>query len=301
MLNEIDMFKLISKYTKRHLKNTKQSLFSYGIDVNNAPMNRVFLLFTLLFISNWAVSQFENQMPSSTNMISPKAFLDSARKFELDYNTFQITRMTMPIEINGRDMNANVGVKIKKDSVIHISVQLMGSEMMKIEFTRDSLRIFNKLDTKYYNEDYSYFAERMGIPLNYTSIQAILSNQLFCFGKDEVSEDNISLDVNEKGLIQVKYSQNSITQTSLFNSFFRISQLQISDSETGYQLIIDYNDFKLKGNIDFPTTMNVQLIKPKSRTLYTFAIQKIILNRSILFTPNNPDRYRYTELEELIK
>ena len=217
------------------------------------------------------------------------------------FNTMSISKMSVGIQVNGGDVNANVNIKLRKDSAIHISVQFMGAEVMKMEFGVDSLRIFNKMDSKFYEDDYEYLSEILGVNVNYYSLQAIISNQLFSVGKKNVLAESLKLDDTNPLQLKLNTEDNATLQTTSVSTDNRIVKMLLQGKTNGISLQTTYGELALTDGVIFPRKLDLQLLTLKTNNVYVFEISKLNFNKPIVFTNNNPARYIPAELDELIK
>jgi len=242
------------------------------------------------------------QVPIPPPVVNPAiVVIENIMMVQPKFKTMNISKMMVGLDINGRDINANVNLKIRKDSAMHVSVQFMGAEVLKMEFTVDSLRVFNKMDSKFYEDDYAYLSEVLGLTVDFFSIQAMLSNQIFSVGEKGVSSEKTILDETVPALRKLDLEKNGIHQSTFVMTDNRIAQVQLDDRLNGYQLKMNYSELSLEDGVNFPKKLTIQFLRPKTNNVYVFDIQKMSFDKPIVFSNNNPARYIPAELDELIK
>ena len=195
---------------------------------------------------------------------------------------------------------------MKKDDVIriHVQIPLLGSEVGRMEFTRDYVLILDRMHKQYFKADYNQvdFLKRHG--LTFSSLQALFWNELTVAGHEKL---------NDKALQQlnVTLGQPSLTPIALNNG--NMSYLWHADNQTALikdvavsygektanstKLTINYDDFKALGVSMFPSKMNIGMttnaIKGKARNMK--------LNITLNNATNNSDWETRTEISKKYK
>src|SRR6188474_1173202 len=116
---------------------------------------------------------------------------DSIRLIKDSYNQLMRNRNefeTFSAKINtdyqgsdGKKYDVNVFIRMKKDSIIWISVNgALGIEGMRVLINNDSVRILNKLDKEYQVRSLEYLTEVAALPLDLRTVQElIIGNPVF--------------------------------------------------------------------------------------------------------------------------
>ena len=116
---------------------------------------------------------------------------DSIKFIKANYNQLLANKIefeTFSAKINtdyeggdGKKYDVNVFVRMKKDSLIWISVNgAIGIEGMRVLIDRDSVRILNKLDKEYQVRSLEYLTEVAALPLDLRTVQElIIGNPVF--------------------------------------------------------------------------------------------------------------------------
>lgn len=68
-----------------------------------------------------------------------------------------------------------------KDSVIWISLRSFAIEGMRLCISKDSIKMIDRINNKYYYKDYESFARKLQIDIDYNSIQSIITNSFFFY------------------------------------------------------------------------------------------------------------------------
>src|ERR1035437_206001 len=80
-------------------------------------------------------------------------------KVQPQFKTANVSKMAMTFNLNERQINVSAACRIKKDSAIYLSIQpFMGIELFKAELMPDSMRVFDKMNHRYYVTDYGFIS-----------------------------------------------------------------------------------------------------------------------------------------------
>ena len=99
----------------------------------------------------------------------------------IEFQTFSAKINTDYEGSDGKKYDVNVFVRMKKDSIIWISVNgALGIEGMRVLIDKDSVRILNKLDKEYQVRSIAYLQEVAALPLDLRTVQElIIGNPVF--------------------------------------------------------------------------------------------------------------------------
>ena len=112
--------------------------------------------------------------------LKPEKIYEQVIRNELDYTNLNI-KFNSDLAIGEQTNNFGGIIRIKKDSIIWISITKLNLEGMRICFTNDSIKFINRMENTYLAEDFKTFAIKTGIDLDFKSIQSILTNSLFLY------------------------------------------------------------------------------------------------------------------------
>ena len=100
----------------------------------------------------------------------------------IEFETFFAKIKTDYEGSDGKKYDVNVFIRMRKDSLIWISVNdaLLGIEGMRVLIDKDSVRILNKLDKEYQVRSLEYLTEVAALPLDLRTVQElIVGNPVF--------------------------------------------------------------------------------------------------------------------------
>ena len=261
----------------------------------------IFSVFTLLIMSACKTTRLVTK-PSVQTATAVSQLIEQVNKVQPDFKTANISKMSLAFNVNEREVNVSAVCKIKKDTAIFISIQpFMGIEMFKAELMPDSLKVFDKMNHRYYVTDYAFFSKRFGVDVDFYSFQSLLSARLFCVGKKEIVVDSCKLVAMDAGQSKIEYNSGKIIQNTQISPLNVIQQVILKAKDSDYQLQTDYKDYTVVNGVNFPQKIALQATSEKSRASCDFSILRVEFNTNIKLLPTNPDRYTLGDIDQLLK
>ncbi|WP_133271582.1 DUF4292 domain-containing protein [Hymenobacter radiodurans] len=197
--------------------------------------NRFLLLFLVATITLGSCAR--KAVPTKT-VIPPTSNAVRANNVEFRYLS---AKGKAQIEQNGNKLpNANLTLRIRRDSVIWISVSVAGFEGVRASITQDSVRVLNKLQREYYVGDFAYLSRQLNVPVSFAQVQALL------LGNYLPATNGTEPTITTEGAMQrIQYNQASLFIEQLIGmSLGKLQKLSVRDEASKNNLLVDYSDFR---------------------------------------------------------
>jgi hypothetical protein len=209
---------------------------------------------------------------------------------EIDFEYFH-GKARMVYQDNKKDQEAKANIRVRKDSVIWISFNLVGIQGAKALLNKDSITILNNLKNEYYVFDYKELSKRYNFEINYNVIQAALLGNLIMPRKDDdVIEQHNSIYVLKQraGNIEVSNYVNAATM--------KLERVDMKESDKENTLTLNYSNFQPVGSKVFPYNGTLSIfyktISGLLSTTIIFEYNKAeVGDRQLKFPFNIPKRY----------
>ena len=228
--------------------------------------------------------------------------IEQVQKNQPKFKTANVSKMAMELEVGERKVNVSATCKIKKDSALYLSVQpFLGIEMFKAEFTTDSIKVFDKMNRRYYAADYSYFSNRFKVDIDFYSLQSLLTARFFCIGQKNIQIDSCRLIVSPTGQSSIGFDTKNMIQTTEISDKSIIQQVTLRTTKSNYQLKNTYTDYLLENGVNFPTKINLKISSSKINANCEFSILKVVFDTDITFLPTSSERFSHADLDQLLK
>jgi hypothetical protein len=129
----------------------------------------IFSLLTLASCTPTKIASSDGSVPNK----SAGFLLKKLKKSALEYDWFSSRAKIKYISMDqNRSVRANI--RIRKDSMIWMSVTLFGIEGARIKITPDSVHVLNRIEKQYIVAPLSYVEENLGLPADYSSVESML-------------------------------------------------------------------------------------------------------------------------------
>jgi len=261
----------------------------------------LYSVLVLLVLSSCKTTRLVSK-PTVSKTTAVSQVIEQVKKVQPQFITANVSKMSLAFHVNEREVNVSAVCKIKKDTAIFVSIQpFMGIELFKAELMPDSIKVFDKMNHKYYVTDYGFFNNRFGVDVDYYSLQALLSAQFFCVGKKEAIPDSCKLNTLTSGATNIEFSSEKMLQHTEVSPLNFIQKVVLKAKNTDYQLQTDYLDYTVVNGVNFPQKIALQATNQKTKATCDFSILRVEFNTDIKLTPTNPDRYSRGDIDQLLK
>ena len=145
--------------------------------------------------------------------------------------------------------NANVNLRIAKDSLIWLSVSGVGVEVARALITKDSVIIMDRIHREYSVFDYPSLSQRFNFNLNFGLIQSLLVGNL------PLPKEPAQRVKNDKDFLLLRQHEGKVLLDNYIGEENRkLKKLLVIEQPTKNSLTLDYEDFTALNNFLFPYT-----------------------------------------------
>lgn len=173
---------------------------------------------------------------------------------EIDFNYLTAkSKFSFKNETQNID-NANVSIRIKKDSLIWFSVNGVGFEVARGIITPDTIVFMDKFHKEYYAYSYEQLSREFNFDLTYGLLQSIIIGNL------PVPRNPDEKVRREKDFLLLRQDDGRIMVDSYIGEKNRkLKRLQAVEQPTKNSLTLDYEDFTELNSYLFPFTSLITL------------------------------------------
>lgn len=231
------------------------------------------------------------------------------------YQTNVVAKMTFTIDTGDKKISVPGSIHIRKDDVIRLQlfVPLLGSEVGRLEFTKDYVLIVDRLHKQYIKEDYNKVGFIRDKGLNFYTLQALFCNKLFIPGTQKVGESQLeefkadletSLSDAIVSLVQDKMDFKWTTD-KVTGQINKADITYHSGSNGTSTLTWSYGDFRPFGSKAYPNTqvmtMKSDAIKAKREVKVTIEMSNVSADSNWESRTTVSDRYEKVGAESILK
>ena len=197
---------------------------------------------------------------SSSGLSRPDINEARANVAEIDFR-YLTAKSKISFKSKQQDIdNANVNIRVRKDSLIWLSVSKLGFEAVRGLITRDSIMIVDKINKTYAAYDFPTLSKQFNFNMNFELLQALIVGNL------PLPKRPAQKIKNERDYLLLRQSEgNVVVENYIGEQDRKLKKLMITEQPTKNTLRLDYEDFASLNNFLFPFTSQVTL-DYKSRT-----------------------------------
>ena len=144
-----------------------------------------------------------------------------------------------------REVKANI--RVRKDSVIWMTLSVIGVQGGKALINKDSITIVSTVDKEYFVFDYNELSERFNFKIDYQVVQAaFLGNLILPRSNQDKVERHTSYDLLEQrnGTVLIKNFINA--------SISKIERVELTEEDTKNSIVLNYTNFQAIEDKIFP-------------------------------------------------
>lgn len=216
-------------------------------------------------------------------------------KVDIDFD-YLTTSSKIKFSNDEKNLSANASIRIKKDSIIWISVSPgFGVEAARGKATKDSLIIINRLDREYLAYDFKKLSEEFNFDITYDLLQAALLGNMPI---DLRQEDKVR---KESAYFVVMQETGNVTISNYINpQIMKVEKVDMREknkvSGRDNTLYLQYDDFKVLDDQVIPfinlVSLNYRNGKDPQYTEINIEHKKASFSQEALKFPFNiPDKY----------
>lgn len=188
------------------------------------------------------------------------------------------------------NFQAKVVLRMRKDSLIWISISKTGIEGLRILVRQDSIFMIDRLNKEYKSYSYAALSKQLNFDLNYHLIECVLLGNMPLpqFDSIQLSQEN------NQWLIKQKEKNIQIhNYLGLQNAL--LEQLVLRDEKSNSSLQLDYGDYNYYGEILFPHNYQINLQyqqegKNMATKVHINHVKMLFTNEALKFPFNMADK-----------
>ncbi len=193
----------------------------------------------------------------------------------------------LEFENKGESTSSGYSLRIKKDSIIWISVQPgLGIEAARIKITQDSVYFMNRLQKEYAATDFNFLSKQFKVDITYDVLQAMLLGNYQATGQEKVMDEGEMQHVQQlRPALLLDYFINRKNN--------KLEQFLVKDQQTGNTITVKYSDFQSLGSVPFAHEMATQVLQQGQVATFKLDHSKVAVTEEVLTFPFTiPSNYK---------
>ena len=248
--------------------------------------------FILLALSSCRTARV---IPRTTTVARPITTGKLIRNIEnnaFDYKHLSIKKISCQFDNGKTKTSFKASIRAEKDKRIMVMISKLNIPVARIWLTPDSAKFINYLEDTYVLDDYSYLGSMLGIDLDFATINAIVSNNVFSLRDEKHDKENYDYMTKiDSGLYVLesvkklkinkaaqranarktgKNLRNSTADAPVLQTLYidpetyKIRKIRMDDSANSRKLSIDFSDFVPVDKQTYPGDIFLHLVSPDS-------------------------------------
>lgn len=210
----------------------------------------------------------------------------------------------------GEDKSFDAKVRLKKDSLMLITIELLSIDFAKVLISTDSIKLVDYHHKKYFKGDFNYINELLNADLDFNVIQSVIIGN----SADFVSEDEKLKPVTDRANCVYKLSterkrklrrlekgeadlKKALQILTLNPDNFKIIANEFVDPVNNRSFNASYTNFKTKDSVFAPYNVNID-IKAERNMNIKIEYVRIEVDKPQKFQFNIPSRYEAIEIQK---
>tara|TARA_Y100001935_G_C17254228_1_gene482724 strand:- start:154 stop:942 length:789 start_codon:yes stop_codon:yes gene_type:complete len=254
-----------------------------SISENRFLLGAALLVFVMAFVScKSAKSVVSGNVDPN---LSTKKIIANHYKNQTDFRTLN-GRVRIDYSDGSSEQSFNVGLRMKKDSVIWISATL---GIVKAYITPEKVSFYNKLEGEYFEGDYGYLSDLLGVELDFDKVQnLLLGNAIYDLRKQKYGA---TVNGNQYELRPKKADELTKLLLLLEPKNFKAAAQFLAQPLEDRSLHVKYSYQKNAGRV-FPENIHIQALNGGSANLISLEFKNLKVNESLNFPYKIPKGFK---------
>ncbi|MGG7034420.1 MAG: DUF4292 domain-containing protein [Flavobacterium sp.] len=250
-------------------------------------MKKVFgLVFMILLMSCTAKKTIAvKKMP--INKMSAETVIANHYNVKNDFKTLYL-RSGVRYSGEYQTQNVTAEIKILKDEKILVSIRFLGITMAKALITPQEVSYYEKINSNYFEGDFSTLSKWLGTDLDFFKIQNILLGEAM----EDLKKGEYNVTFEDTTFRLNSTSSSDIQKTYFIEDLsFLVKKQEISQLSKNRKLQVVYPDFKTYTDFRLPTSLEIQATENTKKTSISIANTNVTINEELTFPYKVPQGY----------
>jgi len=235
-----------------------------------------------------AVAVQNNTEPKEISPKEEKKVIENHYNNKLDFKTLYVKASAKYVD-EKQSQNVTAEIKIEKDKQILVSVRFLGITMAKALITPTAVSYYEKINSTYYEGDFTSLSKWLGTELDYSKVQNLLVGEAL---------DDLRKGKYAQTIVDNLFRLEDAKETNIKKTFFLDSEKyllqkeEISQPSENRKLEILYSDSKVYNEGTLPTGIEINAIQPKGKTNINLNYNNVSFNEELSFPYSVPSGYK---------
>lgn len=247
-------------------------------------MNR--LLPFLFFFFVMACKSTSEMSGSSAKKMSAKQL--SKQMLAADYE-FDFLQAKARVKFDDGSINQSftANIRIENNSTIWISLTgPFGIEGARVMMNKDRIQIIDRLNNKYYDEEYTFIDKYLSFQTNLLFLQNLIVGNVF---QDELSKYKV---LSDQDNYIINYDYNGLEAKYTVSPNYKYRRVEMDEKFGSRKIEMDFNDYKFIDEYLFAMLRNIHFSENENDVFIEMNFSKVKKENALEFPFNVPDRLK---------
>lgn len=250
-------------------------------------MKKVFGLIFLVLLMSCTAKKGVVRKEIPANKISTEKVIANHYDIKNDFKTLYLKSDVRYSDAH-QTHNVTAEIKILKDEKILVSIRFLGITMAKALITPQSVSYYEKINSNYFEGDFSTLSKWLGTDLDFSKIQNILLGEAM----EDLKKGEYNMVLEDTTFRLNSASASGIEKVYFIeNMSFLIKKQEISQVSKNRKLQVVYPEFKTYSDFRLPGSLEIQATENTKKTNITIANTNVALNEELSFPYKVPQGY----------
>lgn len=252
-------------------------------------------VFGLVCVALLGFSSCKTTRVATTSVVKPittNKLIRNIGNNVFDYKHLSIKRITCQFDNGKTKTSFKASILAEKDKQIIVMLSKLNIPIGRLWLTPDSVKFINYLEKNYFLDDYSYLSSMLDMDLDFETVHAIISNNVFSLGDEkrdkEIRDYEVKIDsgmyvlesvkklkarkqnqkVSERR--QVRKAQKIIVNSPVKQTIYvdpvtyKLRKITMVDAVNSRNLTVGFSDFVPVEKQLYPGEMSLNFVSPES-------------------------------------
>ncbi len=199
------------------------------------------------------------------------------------------SRIRLKYQDQDRSQSVTVSFRMKKDSAIWMSAQILGIPLAKVLITKDRVSYYEKIGKTYFDGDFSLLSQWLGTPLDYQKLQNLLIGQSIY----DLRDQRYKLTESARGYQLVPSLELDIIKKMILmdSKTFKAIAEQLSQEKENRNVTVTYSKYQSVENQLFPEDIKIIANETNKSTQIDISYRSVSFDEHVSFPFEIPAGY----------
>lgn len=230
---------------------------------------------------------------SAGEAISASKIIENHYKLNKEFKTLYI-KSNVKYKDDKLSQGVSAEIRIKKDEQILVSIRLLGITWAKAYITPKEVKYYEKLNSKYFEGNYSTLSKWLGTDLDFSKVQNMLVGQAM----DNLEKGKYKATVAEN-LYKLTDTHDAKNEKTFFFEAgnFLIKKQQIVQSDKKRSLDVSYPSHKEHPQLSLPASIEILALDGNKKTEISIDYSSVTFDENLSFPYSVPEGYEKINID----